>query len=255
MHAHSLELRDDVTLLFQGPPLDVGPLPALFYFTLSAEDSLLIDPYNQPAAFLSSYPMRIFSIDLPHHGKGLSALDAMEKWATDILHGNDTITAFIEKMKFAIHELIHRHVIKKEALGICGLSRGAFMATHVAAKVPEISAIVGFAPLTQLTFAKEFANLKDEPIARSLNLENCIPSLIGKSLRFYIGNRDIRVGTAHCFHFIEKLADASFHHRIRSAPVELIIGPSIGHMGHGTSNPAFQDGAKWLAHKLGVSNV
>lgn len=83
-------------------------------------------------------------------------------------------------------------------------------------------------------------------------LKSLIPHLIGKKLRFYIGNHDTRVGTANCFQFIEALAEASFQNRISSSDVELIIGPSIGHQGHGTSKEIFTKGADWMAEKLGV---
>ena len=92
--------------------------------------------------------------------------------------------------------------------------------------------------------------MKDHPATTSLNLEHLTPLLYNRTIRFYIGNRDKRVGTAHTFSLTEKLAEKAYHNRIRSAPIELIIGPSIGYQGHGTSQAIFQEGATWIKNHL-----
>lgn len=237
---------------YLGPDLSEGALPILFYFALSAEESLAIDPYNQPAMFLTQFPVRIFSFDLPGHGPGLPAIEALQLWAKDIASGFNVIKHFVQKVKQVIHELKAHHLLIPEKLSVAGLSRGAFIASHVAAEIPEIRSILGFAPLTHLTFAKEFGELKENPLAESLNLSHLIPALIGRPLRFYIGNHDIRVGTARCFHFISSLSEASFQDKIRSPQVELIIKPSIGQYGHGTAKEVFHDGAQWIAKQWGL---
>ncbi|MEK7340133.1 MAG: hypothetical protein AABZ92_05425, partial [Verrucomicrobiota bacterium] len=62
MKPQQLNLASDIQLEYLGPSVDLGPLPAVFYFALSARDSLLLDPFNQPAVYLSQFPLRIFSI-------------------------------------------------------------------------------------------------------------------------------------------------------------------------------------------------
>lgn len=238
--------------VYIGPHLNEGPLPTLFYFALSAEESLTIDPYNQSVCLLANYPLRIFSIDLPAHGPNLPAIEAMGVWAQEISSGNDIIGCFIKKAAALYYSLESKGLIAKGKFGVAGLSRGAFIATHVAAKISAVTTILGFAPLTQLPYVKEFKELPQNPLAESLSLHHLIPSLIGKNLRFYIGNHDTRVGTHRCFHFIEELSKASFHHKIRSPQVELFIKPSIGQYGHGTSTETFQEGAIWIGKQLGV---
>ncbi|MCB1081898.1 MAG: alpha/beta hydrolase, partial [Chlamydiia bacterium] len=71
-----------------------------------------------------------------------------------------------------------------------------------------------------------------------------------KKVRFYIGNHDMRVGTDHAFSFIQNLAKEAHTHRIRTSPIELIIGPSIGYQGHGTAPQTFQSGAEWVKGAL-----
>lgn len=236
-----------------GPHVEEGALPTLFYFALSAEETLQLDPYNQLPVFLSDFPVRIFSMNLPAHGAGLSPLDAIHKWALEIALGKDPITPFILEVKQTIEKLHDLGALVPGKLAAGGISRGAFIATHAAAHIPEIRTLLGFAPLSQLTYTKEFSSLKRHPLAQSLNLEPLIPQIADRTTRFYIGNLDKRVGTPLCFDFIEKLCQHAFaEKKIRSPQIELLIKPSIGHLGHGTGKETFLEGGAWLAEQLGV---
>jgi len=230
---------------FLGPPLDTGPLPAIFYFALSAHDSLHLDPYNQPAIYLHNPGLRIFSVSLPAHDT-MPPTEALRFWADEIHHGRDVIHTFVKEVAAYIQQLIDENVIDPKKIGAMGLSRGAFIASHIAALVPEIENILGFAPLTRLESVQEFKHLNVE----KWDLTHLTGKLYNRSVRFYIGNRDIRVGTESCFQFISALSAKAYEHKISSPPVELIIGPSIGHKGHGTSPEIFHQGADWLKKKL-----
>lgn len=218
---------------FVGPSLDEGPLPALFYFALSAKDSLQTDPYNQPVQFLKGLPIRVFSMSLPDH-ETTSPEKAMGVWAEKMKKGEELIPPFIQEVKETI-EALKPHITN---IATAGLSRGAFIACHVAAVCPEISHILGFAPLTRLDYAPH------------LNLETLTPHLYNRNLRFYIGNFDTRVGTEYAFTFIHALAQEANKHRVRNAPIEMIIGPSTGFQGHGTLPPVFQAGVDWIKEAL-----
>jgi esterase FrsA len=241
------ERHSDIALSFIGPKIDAGPLPAIFYFALSSQESLSNDPYNQPAVHLAHLPMRIFSMDIPGHGAQHISKEALKNWVEPLRRKENIIEFFAERASRIIYELIEQDIVVKEACGAMGLSRGAFIATHVAARTPAVRALLGFAPLIKITRAQEFAAMKDDPFLQALDLEHLIPSLTNRSVRFYIGNCDTRVGVRPCFDFIEKLAAEG-----RSLPVELYIKPSIGFQGHGTSPQTFQEGADWLATQLDV---
>lgn len=221
---------------FVGPPLDEGAMPTLFYFSLSAKASLEQGPFNQPVQFLKNTPIRIFSVTLPAHENNLPPENAMNVWEERMEAGDPIIPSFIEKLKGILQDL--KQTIKEGHLVAAGLSRGAYIACHFAAACPEITHILGFAPLTRFRAAKSF------------DLETLTPYLYQRNLRFYIGNHDTRVGTAHAFSFIEKLAKTAHDHRIRSSPIELIVGPSIGYQGHGTSPEVFRAGAEWIKKVL-----
>lgn len=226
----------DNRTLFIGPPLKEGPLPALFYFALSAEDSLGKNPYNQPVQFLQGLPLRIFSITLPAHENSFPAEEAMNVWAERTKRGDALIPSFIEEVK----ETIERLKPHFTSCAVAGLSRGAFIACHVAAACQKFTHILGYAALTQLDYAPD------------LNLETLSSKLFNRKIRFYIGNHDTRVGTERAFSFIHTLAKEANRNRIRNAPIEMIIGPSIGYQGHGTSPDVFQAGVDWLKKELSI---
>lgn len=244
MTIQTFETSQGTSVSFVGPSLEEGPMPTLFYFALSAEDSLQKEPFNQPVQFLKGSSFRIFSMTLPGHENHQTPENAMTVWAEKMAKGKTVIPTFIEEVKEAIDHLTP--YFQDGKLAIAGLSRGAFIACHVAAVCPQITHILGFAPLTKLSSAKAFRDNRDE----SLNLEHLIPKLLSRSIRFYIGNADTQVETKHAFSFIHKLAKAAQESNIRSPPIELIIGPSIGRHGHGTSPDVFQSGIDYLKERL-----
>lgn len=232
------------TPLFKGPPLEEGPLPALFYFALSDDESLNLNPFNQPVEFLKNERIRIFSLTIPGHGPNLDPTKAITYWNDLYDQGLDPLSPFFAKAAQTIEKLGADNVLSKVA--VAGLSRGAFCALHIAARTPLIRTILGFAPLTDLNYAQEFAG----HAPAHLDLAPLIPKLCDRTIRFYIGNRDVRTGSENCFHLVRDLANEAYEQRIRSAPIEMIVGPSIGHKGHGTSPDVFKHGVSWLLEQL-----
>lgn len=233
-----------------GPPLSAGALPVLFYFALSGEESLTLDPYNQPITYLQDVPIRKISFTLPFHGPGYVNSQTMHLWAEELQNHPEFLSLFYQRVLEAIHFLIEKKIVDPHHMAVAGLSRGGFIAAHVAALEPRIKTILGFAPLTSFNLMTEFKDRDiPEPIQK-MALIHLVDQLVNKEVRFYIGNRDRRVGTRGCFSFIEALTEACVEKGIRSAPVSLIIYPSIGHKGHGTPPEIFADGASWVKARL-----
>ncbi len=228
-----IHVDPDTLVSYVGSHLDMGPLPAAFYFSLSAEDSLGLDPFNQPVQFLSKLPIRVFSLTLPAHEDKKDPHKAMSIWQEN----PHLVEEFITHAKTVIYRLLEKGVLIPEQLAIFGLSRGGFIAAHLAAHIAEFKTLLAFAPLTQFDH---------------MSIEGLSDKLFDRKVRFYIGNHDTRVGTDHCFHFINKLSKTAFEKGIRSPQVELIISPSTGQYGHGTPKEIFFQGAEWLAKQLGV---
>ncbi len=251
----SIDFGENLEMGFSGPPLEEGALPALFYFALSAKDSLTLDPYNQPVAYLAKKRLRVFSITLPFHEPPLDPQHALAGWSNAFAEGRDILSPFIDAVVNVIAKISSHGYIHEGQIGVAGLSRGAFIASHIAARSPLIQHILGYAPLTKLSRARGFSLPGHHPAVAKYDVHHLISSLIGKNVRFHIGNRDVLVGTAACFSFIEQLAEASYQNKIRSPQAELIVFPSIGYQGHGTPKEIFEQGAEWMSQKLGAAHA
>ncbi len=230
----------------------MGPLPAFLYFSLSGPDSLSLEPYNLPVTNMEGDNIRIFSISLPYHDD-YDKREVVSMWAHEIQDGKDFITPFIESAQQAIDELIEEDVIDPDHLAVGGLSRGSFIATHLAAREPRIKALVGFAPLTQLKVSTSFKELHNAPLLEQLSIFRLKEQLKNTAIRYYIGNRDTMVQTTACYEFVRELTDFVYDSGTRSPQVELILSPSIGYKGHGTSQEKFEDGAHWIKTQLGLN--
>lgn len=240
-----------VTIYHRGPALFLGPLPSIFYFTLTGQDSLATDPYNQPITAVGNELVRAFSLTLPGHCGGEPPSAGMDFWAHQIAQGNDPITPFLQECSDALDFLLSEQLIKPGYIAAAGLSRGAFIAAHWAAADPRIQAVLGFAPLVNLDHLEEFHH-NPPALALALSLQEKIPLLVGRPLCFFIGNHDTRVSTDSCFSFVTQLAKISYKEGLRSPPVEMHILPPIGHKGHGTSPAAFLLGTEWLLRQLRI---
>lgn len=243
-----VSLHTPIPLYYVGPDLAEGPLPAIFYFALSAKESLLTSPFNQPVVYWSQSPCRIFSVDLPFHGEHFSSVDGMKHWAAAWETGDPFLEIFLQQLKTSLSLLLEQGCIS--SLAVSGLSRGGFIAYHLASYYPLMNTIATFAPLTDLGYIKEMKSLKNSSFLAAHSLFSLTESLAKKTSKAYIGNHDTRVGTDACFHWIHTLAQTASALHIRSAPIELVIKPSIGHQGHGTSKESFEEGALWVLQNM-----
>lgn len=240
----------DLELSYLGPKLSEGLLPAIFYFALSAHDTLLLDPYNQPISAIDLTKCRVFSCDLPHHEPPKSPYHAIGEWISEMQQGKKPLELFFDNVFFSINDLIEKKLVDPKQLGFMGLSRGAFVALHIASKFSENVSIVGFSPLLHLTEVKEAKE-------SSFNLDHLDATFIKEKLfqhtiRLYIGNHDTRVGSKNCANFILDLADKAFLAGIKTPKIELKIFPSIGYMGHGTPKEIFEEGATYLVKSIQI---
>lgn len=240
-------MAPDVTLYHTGPALDHGPLPSFFYFCLSGPDTLCLDPFNQPVQFLHGQMIRIFSLTLPGHENGLPATGAMKIWAEDLEKGGSTFRDFLDSVQLALDFAIREKFASPTQLAAGGLSRGAFIAAHVAARDERFRHLLGFAPLTRLSKLKEFHHHQENPIVNRLDLIHLATTLSDRHVKLYIGNDDTQVGTRECFDFATSIVKQK---KTRIAQTEFQIYPSIGKNGHGTPPEIFKQGAEWVRSQL-----
>jgi len=239
--------KSEYDVSFIGPPLEEGPLPAVFYFALSDKDSLLLDPFNQPTLPFIDSSIRVFSITIPGHEYPLKKEDAITFWQESIEQGKDLLSPFFEQTCNVIKELFEKNYITK--LGVMGLSRGGFIALHIAARVPQISSIALFAPMLSIHKIEELKNLPDSFLNRYA-LEPHLGTLSERNMTLFIGNADTRVDTKSTLTFFEALCRHAQEKEIRYPPITLNVTQSMGYKGHGTSKETFIKGAEWLKNSL-----
>lgn len=244
-----------LTCRYLGADFEEGMQPALFYFSLSAEESLDLAPYNSPAILFADQTKRVFSFTIPGHGEGQNKFHALQYWAEHIAQGDLLLERFFEDVCKSISYLIDQGIVDPKHMATCGLSRGAFVATHIAALEKRISTLLGFAPVTTLQKIDVFKPYAREDAFQAriapLNLESILEELTHlKHVRFYIGNYDTKVDTDACYSFIRSLSQKVHEKRMRHCHVELRITPRIGHEGHGTYPETFEEGVLWLKKHL-----
>ena len=247
MHRKLTTLHSPNTLEIKELSINLAsPLPTLVYFALSATNSLILDPFNQPVQFLLDEPIRLISISLPDHHENEDPNLAMNKWATRFKNDPHFFDRYVAECREALFFLIDQGLIDQENLVLAGLSRGGYTAIRLAAESEIFNKVLAFAPLVDLESLSEFKENLSKTFIEKNSLNVLIPKMIGKHIRIHIGNRDTRVGTKPAFLFVESLANISYINGYRSPPVELMITPSIGHKGHGTAQESFHQGALWV---------
>lgn len=224
---------------YVGAPIDSTnptPLPTIVYFALTSSQSLELDPFNQFVSNLfpsspSSASFRVLSVTLPYHTSDMVANEAVfTAWADVYCSGGDLLSSYVRRVNDTIEQLVHDHVIASQQVYVAGLSRGGLIAALLAAKSVHVKAVLGFAPVTVLTDLPEFdevakmeGRVRERLNRASLLNEHVLQELVGKPLRFYMGNFDRRVGTRNAFEVVHRLAEMAGGKRVRSPPHEFVM--------------------------------
>ncbi|OGN62200.1 MAG: hypothetical protein A3F09_00455 [Chlamydiae bacterium RIFCSPHIGHO2_12_FULL_49_11] len=199
----------------------------VFYFALSAHDTLTIPSINMGAQYLASHGVQVISPTLIFHEENEKPKDIQNLWSHEILA--------YERHQNRLLEAISKLARESEHVGFMGLSRGGFVASHLFAKLPNIKALTAFAPLTFLR--------NQDPWNVSLLDFHSRPA------RFYVGHRDTLVHTAQVMDAHASIVDRDAVAR-KTSSFDLVVKPSIGMQGHGTSPATFLEGAQWLLENL-----
>ncbi len=246
----AVKVTNNNTFYYVGPGLEKGAVPTLFYFALSAQDSVSQDPYNQIVQFLPLSEVRVISMTLPYHEPPLKPQDALFRWAKDFSQGTDPLSPFFDKVEEVVEFLQKEELLLPEKIAIAGLSRGALIAMFASLRIPSFRYLLFYAPLTDLSKAAEFSDLSTHPLVSYYRSHTVASKLYDRKFKMFMGNRDERVGTRNCFELFESLTETAFEHGIRTPPIELLLYPSIGFKGHGTPPEIFKAGADWIAETL-----
>lgn len=233
LHTLPQELCEGLSIGWIGPALHEGLLPAIFYFALSFEDSLLTPPYQTPVEELlkKSGSIRIFSVTLPFHHYGSSEQTTVSKWMEALENNAHAFDAFFDSLQKVIHNLSSWSL----NWSFIGLSRGAWIGAWLVAKLDDTSIpLLLFAPMTRLT----------SPSLASFDLHN-LP-LAKHPVWMSVGHADTRINTRDVIRMMEGLCNSKAHVPMQH---QLVIYPSIGYKGHGTPAEIFCQGIQWLSEQ------
>ena len=207
------------TLYAIGPPGG----DVCLYFSLSGEDSLTTPPFCNPAQILANKGFRVISATLPNHENNQRPMNIRDLWGDSPEN--------LERFFFAMEQVIDQLNCPIIALG---LSRGAFIATHLAARCQTIHTVIGYAPLTHLEKA---------PHLDLIHLKEAVKE---KHLHYFIGHNDTLVETSRVIQTVSEFMSSLTAKQLREAAITLTLSPSIGRDGHGTSDQTFAKGISWI---------
>ncbi len=215
-----------ITLYSIGPRLDQKARTCL-YLSLSGEESLTSPPFCHPALMLFQKGFRVISATLPHHEDNARPLNIGTLWGEN----PSKLEIFFDNMKSALDDLSERF---EGPLSALGLSRGGFVATHLAARIDMIQNVIGYSPMTGLKGTSQF------------DLIHLAPLIKHKKIHYTIGHNDTLVETQRVIDTISSFIEALDAKERANASITLSITPSIGKHGHGTSDNTFREGLSWI---------
>lgn len=135
-------------------------------------------------------------IDAPAHGadRRNGQPHGLDGWAYRLRSGEDLPGRFAERVRCLLEQLTRQREIAPSPVAIFGISRGGFLAFHLAARIPRIGCAAAIAPVTELGALREFSGCAfTELDARHLKLSVPVWVCIGES--------DERVSTAAAARF------------------------------------------------------
>jgi len=207
-------------------PKEVKATKTVFFFALSAKDSLFLPPFCHPVDTLLKMGVRVISTTLPFHEN-----NEREYGIDTIWHeGKERLSTFLDHLVKSIDEIKEKY---PGPFGAMGISRGGFISLHLAARCPDIKAVCAFAPMLKVKDLEEF------------DLFNKTEDLKETNIALFVGHNDIAIGTEQVIQLQKELLEKNKHGKIVTK-----ISPSIGHRGHGTSDPIFHEGVMWAINQL-----
>jgi esterase FrsA len=235
------------------------PAPTVLLLAHSLE-TMQADPhYTDAGRLLTPYGFIGVALDPPAHGEDLrpgepgGMAGGMVAWRQRLDRGEDFISPFIDHARRVLDYMIKERYTDAARIGVIGISRGGFLAGHLAAADARIKVIVGLSPLVDLMALTEFRGTPRADAAEKLALIHLAPKLAGRSFWVGIGNTDERVDADRAIAFTRALVRASVgleDHPV--VPVELVVGPAVhaGSFGHYSVEQADALAADWILRQF-----
>ncbi len=201
--------------------------------------------YRQCGNQLSEQGFLLISIDLPCHGKEHRSREpeGLAGWPARCEQGENFVKNSNIRLSGVLDDLIRAGYTDPGKVGICGTSRGGYLALQFAAHDSRVQAAAVFAPVTDLVALREFKGLENNALVRSLSIIQQAENLAGRPVWIIIGDRDKRVGTDHAIDFARAVTKTSLAKGLNSqVELHVIAEPR----GHTVTAGASEQAAEWF---------
>lgn len=225
------------------------PVPTLFIFGGSIEETLNSAYFRQSGNQLAKLGYLCVGVDLPGHGTDTRAGEpaGIDAWRARCEKGEDFVAQATERFRAVLDELIDLKLTDPERVGACGTSRGGFMAVQFAAADERVKCVAAFAPVTDLMSLREFHSLQRRELADRLSLKPQAEKLAGRPVWLIIGDVDDRVSSDEAIVFCRAVTAAS-RKQNKVSRVDLLVVSEP--QGHTTPAGAAELAAGWLDRQL-----
>lgn len=227
----SITVKNQVLPVRLGEPEHLSEEPALLLnFGADRITNLETHACDIPVRAFLAAGHRVASFDLPCHGERKMAAwpQEIEGFCENFVAGTDVFADFVDEGKAVIDRLIQDGLAKPGRIFISGTSRGGYCAFRLGAADTRITAIAGYAPVTDWRALNEFETIKNQSKVAELSLVEYAQTLAGRPIWFAIGNCDNRVGTDCALRFAEALVKFESRKQL-SSRLRFHVTSDIGH--------------------------
>lgn len=220
-----------------------APRPTILVFAVDAVTTLQTGQrYSDVADLLIPQGWLAVSTDLPAHGAdvraGESPTTALTSWAKRFESGENIVPPFVAKVSAILDGLIAAKWTDPNRIAVMGVSRGGFLAMHVAATDSRVDLALGIVPVTDLRALTEFADQQnDDGLAASVRL----PLMVTQLSRVPIWLETPQVDTRVSAHLTVALAEEL---RMAGGSVALHVEP--GNVHTVPPMPVIESAATWV---------
>lgn len=218
--------------VFQDKPS--APAPTLFIIANSIEN-MAADPkryYTVTGDELARQGWLYVVLDPALEGFQATAGEpaSLKGWSHQLRAGRNFMEPYTKQCSEVLDHLIAEGFADAGRIAVSGTSRGGFCAFHFAARDPRIKVITAVSPVTNPRALTECKDVTEEQ-AKPVDIDSYADKLAGRTVWLTIGNDDLRVSSDDTIRLAQKIVAATkkkFPDQPR-IPVELIVGPSVGH--------------------------
>ena len=226
-----------------------NPAPTLVILASTIEGTLGDPYYRRAGNILGEQGYLCVSIDLPCHGTQQVSGEPpqLEGWRHRCEKGEDFVAQFNQRLSQVLDHLIAQGYSDVQKIGICGTSRGGFLALHFAAHDPRVGCVVAYAPVTDPVALREFHGAGSNALVQSLDVRKQAGKLAGRPVWLIIGDQDERVGTDLTIDLARQISKSALAQKLTSqVDLHVIAEPR----GHTTPDGAVEDSAQWILSRF-----